>query len=158
MPVIPPDESVGLSALSRLARVFKAAFFLAATFLAGAFFAGALLAATFLAGAFFAGALVAAVFLAATFLAVVFFAGAFEVVVVDAAVFVFLTDACLLERVLVVTGFFAPVEAAFFFAAGLAFADVFLGAGCFDALTADRAEAFGLPDFFAAMIGSPSSG
>lgn len=122
MPVIPPDESVGLSALSRLARVFKAAFFLAATFLAGAFFAGAL---------------VAAVFLAATFLAVVFFADAFEVVVVDAAVFVFLTDACLLERVLVVTGFFAPVEAAFFFAAGLAFADVFLGAGCFDALAAD---------------------
>ena len=122
MPVIPPDESVGLSALSRLARVFKAAFFLAATFLAGAFFAGAL---------------VAAVFLAATFLAVVFFAGAFEVVVVDAAVFVFLTDACLLERVLVVTGFFAPVGAAFFFAAGLAFADVFLGAGCFDALAAD---------------------
>ena len=96
MPVIPPDESVGLSALSRLARVFKAAFFLAATFLAGAFFAGAL-----------------------------------------AAVFVFLTDACLLERVLVVTGFFAPVGAAFFFAAGLAFADVFLGAGCFDALGAD---------------------
>ena len=142
MPVIPPDESLGLSALSRLARVFKAAFFLAATFLAGAFFAGALaavvfLAATFLAGAFFAGALVAAVFLAATFLAVVFFAGAFEVVVVDAAVFVFLTDACLLERVLVVTGFFAPVGAAFFFAAGLAFADVFLGAGCFDALGAD---------------------
>ena len=122
MPVIPPDESLGLSALSRLARVFKAAFFLAATFLAGAFFAGAL---------------VAAVFLAATFLAVVFFAGAFEVVVVDAAVFVFLTDACLLERVLVVTGFFAPVEAAFFFAAGLAIADVFLGAGCFDALSAD---------------------
>ena len=62
---------------------------------------------------------------------------AFEVVVVDAAVFVFLTDACLLERVLVVTGFFAPVGAAFFFAAGLAFADVFLGAGCFDALGAD---------------------
>ena len=81
--------------------------------------------AVFLAATFFAGALVAAVFLAATFLAVVFFAGAFEVVVVDAAVFVFLTDACLLERVLVVTGFFAPVGAAFFFAAGLAFADVF---------------------------------
>lgn len=122
MPVIPPDESVGLSALSRLARVFKAAFFLAATFLAGAFFAGAL---------------VAAVFLAATFLAVVFFAGAFEVVVVDAAVFVFLTDACLLERVLVVTGFFAPVEAAFFLAAALAFGDGFLGIACFDALAAD---------------------
>ena len=142
MPVIPPDESVGLSALSRLAGVFKATFFLAATFFAGAFFAGALaavvfLAATFFAGAFFAGALAAAVFLTATFFAVAFCAGAFEVVVVDAAVFVFLTDACLLERVLVVTGFFAPVGAAFFFAAGLAFADVFLGAGCFDALAAD---------------------
>ena len=110
MPVIPPDESVGLSALSRLAGVFKATFFLAATFFAGAFFAGAL---------------AAAVFLTATFFAVAFCAGAFEVVVVDAAVFVFLTDACLLERVLVVTGFFAPVGAAFFFAAGLAFADVF---------------------------------
>ena len=122
MPVIPPDESVGLSALSRLAGVFKATFFLAATFFAGAFFAGAL---------------AAAVFLTATFFAVAFCAGAFEVVVVDAAVFVFLTDACLLERVLVVTGFFAPVGAAFFFAAGLAFADVFLGAGCFDALAAD---------------------
>ena len=97
VPVIPPDESVGLNALSRLARGFEAAVFLAATFFAGAFFADAL----------------------------------------AAAVFVFLTDACLLERVLVVTGFFAPVEAAFFFAAGLAFADVFLGAGCFDALAAD---------------------
>ena len=97
VPVIPPDESVGLNALSRLARVFEAAVFLAGTFFAGAFFADAL----------------------------------------AAAVFVFLTDACLLERVLVVTGFFAPVEAAFFFAAGLAFADVFLGAGCFDALAAD---------------------
>ena len=107
MPVIPPDESVGLNALSRLARVFEAAVFLAATFFAGAFFAGA-----FFAGAFFADALAA-------------------------AVFVFLTDACLLERVLVVTGFFAPVGAAFFFAAGLALADVFLGAGCFDALAAD---------------------
>lgn len=102
VPVIPPDESVGLNALSRLARVFEAAVFLAGTFFAGAFFAGA------------------------------FFADAFAV-----AVFVCLTDACLLERVLVVTGFFAPVEAAFFFAAGLAFADVFLGAGCFDALAAD---------------------
>lgn len=107
MPVIPPDESVGLNALSRLARGFEAAVFLAVTFFAGAFFAGA-----FFAGAFFADALAA-------------------------AVFVFLTDACLLERVLVVTGFFAPVEAAVFFAAGLAFADVFLGAGCFDALAAD---------------------
>ena len=102
MPVIPPDESVGLNALSRLARGFEAAVFLAVTFFAGAFFAGA----------FFTDALAA-------------------------AVFVCLTDACLLERVLVVTGFFAPVEAAFFFAAGLAFADVFLGAGCFDALAAD---------------------
>jgi len=107
VPVIPPDESVGLSALSRLARGFEAAVFLAVTFFAGAFFAG-----VFFAGAFFADALAA-------------------------AVFVCLTDACLLERVLVVTGFFAPVEAAFFFAAGLAFADVFLGAGCFDALAAD---------------------
>ena len=97
VPVIPPDEIVGLNALSRLARVFEAAVFLAGTFFAGAFFADAL----------------------------------------AAAVFVCLTDACLLERVLVVTGFFAPVEAAFFFAAGLAFADVFLGAGCFDALAAD---------------------
>ena len=97
VPVIPPDESVGLNALSRLARVFEAAAFLAGTFFAGAFFADAL----------------------------------------AAAVFVCLTDACLLERVLVVTGFFAPVEAAFFFAAGLAFADVFFGAGCFDALAAD---------------------
>ena len=112
MPVIPADESVGLNALSRLARVFEAAVFLAGTFFAGAFFAGAFFAGAFFAGAFFADALAA-------------------------AVFVFLPDACLLERVLVVTGFFAPVEAAFFFAAGLAFADVFLGAGCFDALAAD---------------------
>ena len=117
MPVIPPDESVGLNALSRLARAFEAAVFLAVTFFAGAFFAGAFAVAVFLAATFFAGA---------------FFADA-----LTAAVFVFLTDACLLERVLVVTGFFAPVEAAFFFAAGLAFADVFLGAGCFDALAAD---------------------
>ena len=118
MPVIPPEKSVGLNALSRLARVFEAAVFLAGTFFAGAFFAAvAFLAATFFAGAFFAGA---------------FFADAFVV-----AVFVCLTDACLLERVLVVTGFFAPVEAAVFFAAGLAFTDVFLGAGCFDALAAD---------------------
>ena len=147
MPVIPPDESVGLSALSRLALVFEAVVFLAVTLFAGAFFAGALAmavflpvtffvgalaAATFFAGAFFAGALAADGFLAATF-----FAGAFEVVVVEAAVFVFLTAACFLERVLVVTGFFAPVGAAFFFAAGLAFVDVFLGAGRFDALAAD---------------------
>ena len=33
MPVIAPDESVGLNALSRLARVFEAAVFLAVTFL-----------------------------------------------------------------------------------------------------------------------------
>ena len=105
--MIPPDEIVGLNALSRLARGFEAAVFLAVTFFAGAFFAGA------------------------------FFAGAFFTDALAAAVFVCLTDACLLERVLVVTGFFAPVEAAFFFAAGLAFADVFLGAGCFDALAAD---------------------
>ena len=118
MPVIPPDEAAGLNVLSRLARVFEAAVFLAATFFAGAFFA-------------------AVAFLAATFFAGVFFADAFEVVVVETAVFGFLTDACLLERVLVVTGFFAPVEAAVFFAAGLAFTDVFLGAGCFDALAAD---------------------
>ena len=39
MPVIAPDESVGLNALSRLARVFEAAVFLAVTFFAGAFFA-----------------------------------------------------------------------------------------------------------------------
>ena len=122
MPVIPPDESVGLNALSRLARVFEAAVFLAGTFFAGVFFAGVFFAGAFFAGAFFAGA---------------FFAGAFFADALAAAVFVFLTDACLLERVLVVTGFFAPVEAAFFFAAGLAFADVFLGAGCFDALAAD---------------------
>ena len=137
MPVIPPDESVGLNALSRLARGFEAAVFLAVTFFAGAFFAGAFavavfLAVTFLAGAFFAGAFAVTAFLAATF-----FAGAFFADALAAAVFVFLTDACLLERVLVVTGFFAPVEAAFFFAAGLAFADFFLGAGCFDALAAD---------------------
>ena len=72
--------------------------------------------------------------------------------------FVFLKDACLLERVFVVTGFFAPVEAAFFFAAALAFGDGFLGIGCFDALAADLAGAFGLPDFFAAMADSPLSG
>ena len=142
MPVIPPDDSVGLNALSRLARVVEAAVFLAATFFAGVFFAGALavavfLAVTFFAGVFFAGAVAVAVFLAATFFAGVFFAGAFEVLDLEAAVFVFLTDVCFFERVLVVTGFFAPVEAAVFFAAGLAFADVFLGAGCFDALAAD---------------------
>ena len=158
MPVIPLDESVELNVLLRLARVFEAAVFLAVPPFAGAFFAGALgvavflaatffagalavavfLAATFFPGAFFAGVFFAAVaFLAATFFAGVFFAGAFEVVVVEAAVFVFLTDACLLERVLVVTGFFAPVGAAFFSAAGLALADVFFGAGCFDALAAD---------------------
>jgi len=122
VPVIPPDDSVGLNALSRLARVVEAAVFLAATFFAGVFFAGAA---------------AVAVFFAATFFAVVFFAGAFEVLDLEAAVFVFLTDVCFFERVLVVTGFFAPVEAAVFFAAGLAFADVFLGAGCFDALAAD---------------------
>jgi len=152
VPVIPPDESVGLNALSRLARGFEAAVFLAVTFFAGAFFAGAFavavfLAVTFFAGAFFAGAFAvtaflaatffAGAFLAATFFAGAFFAGAFFADALASAVFVFLTDACLLERVLVVTGFFAPVEAAFFFAAGLAFADVFLGAGCFDALAAD---------------------
>ena len=122
MPVIPPDESVGLNALSRLARAFEAAVFLAVTFFAGAFFSGAFAVAVFLAATFFAGA---------------FFAGAFFADALTAAVFVFLTDACLLERVLVVTGFFAPVKAAFSFAAGLAFADIFLGAGCFDALAAD---------------------
>ena len=142
MPVIPPEKSVGLNALSRLARVFEAAVFLAVTFFAGAFFAGAFFAGAFFAGAFavavflavtfFAGAFAVAVFLAATFFAGTFFADAFA-----AAVFGFLTDAWLLERVLVVTGFFAPVEAAVFFAAGLAFTDVFLGAGCFDALAAD---------------------
>ena len=147
MPVIPPDESVGLNALSRLARVFEAAVFLAGIFFAGAFFVGAFFAGAFFAGAFFAGAfftdaLAVAVFLAATFFAGAFFAGAFFAGAfftdaLAAAVFGFLSDACLLERVLVVTGFFAPVEAAFFFAAGLAFADVFLGAGCFDALAAD---------------------
>ena len=91
-------------------------------FLQGCFFGGCFFAGAFFAGAFFAGALVAAVFFAATF-----FAGAFFADALAAAVFVFLTDAWLLERVLVVTGFFAPVEAAFFFAAGLAFADVFWG-------------------------------
>ena len=130
--VIPPDESVGLNELSRLARVFEAAVFLAVTFFAGAFAVAVFLAVTFLAGAFFAGAFAVTAFLAATF-----FAGAFFADALAAAFFGFLTDAWLLERVLVVTGFFAPVEAAVFFAAGLAFADVFLGAGCFDALAAD---------------------
>ncbi len=137
VPVIPPDESVGLNALSRLARGFEAAVFLAVTFFAGAFFAGAFAVAVFLAVTFFAGAFFAGAFFVGAFLAATFFAGAFFADALAAAVFVFLTDACLLERVLVVTGFFAPVEAAFFFAAGLAFADVFLGAGCFDALAAD---------------------
>ena len=155
--MIPADESVGLNELSRLARVFEAAVFLAVTFFAGAFAVAVFLAVTFLAGAFFAGAFAvtaflaatffagaflaatffAGAFLAATFFAGAFFAGAFFADALAAAVFVFLTDACLLERVLVVTGFFAPVEAAFFIAAGLAFADVFLGAGCLDALAAD---------------------
>ena len=125
--MIPPDESVGLNELSRLARVFEAAVFLAVTFFAGAFAVAVFLAVTFFAGAF----------LAATFFAGAFFAGAFFADALAAAFFGFLTDAWLLERVLVVTGFFAPVEAAVFFAAGLAFADVFLGAGCFDALAAD---------------------
>ena len=142
MPVIPPDESVGLNALSRLARVFEAAVFLAVTFFAGAFAVAVFLAVTFLAGAFlavtfFAGAFLAATFFAGAFFAGAFFAGAFFADALAAAFFGFLTDAWLLERVLVVTGFFAPVEAAVFFAAGLAFTDVFLGAGCFDALAAD---------------------
>ena len=135
--MIPPDEIVGLNALSRLARGFEAAVFLAVTFFACAFFAGAFAVAVFLAVIFLAGAFFAGAFAVTAFLAATFFAGAFFADALAAAVFVCLTDACLLERVLVVTGFFAPVEAAFFFAAGLAFADVFLGAGCFDALAAD---------------------
>ena len=110
--MIPTDESAELGAPSRLAGVFEATVFLAATFFAGAF--------------------EAAVFLAATF-----FTGFFEAVVFLTAAFVFFTAACLLERVLVVTGFFAPVEAAFFLAAALAFGDGFLGIACFDALAAD---------------------
>ena len=115
--MIPPDESAELCAPSPLAGVFEAAVFLVATFFAGAFFAGA--------------------FEAAGFLAATFFTGFFEAVVFLTAAFVFLTAACLLERVLVVTGFFAPVEAAFFLAAALAFGDGFLGIACFDALAAD---------------------